>query len=128
MRACVRAYVRVSVCVCVCVVGVIVKRPVLAPSVVDGRSKNPLYYYYYYFIIIIIVIIIITCLSSYTRRRKRSCIIVSLFFVALVSTFPQICSILSTSPLILRFVAFSDPSTRLNSPAPGYLTETPVSK
>ena len=25
-----------------------VKRPVLPPSVVDGRSRNPLYYYYYY--------------------------------------------------------------------------------
>ena len=33
-------------CVCVCVVSVIVKRPVLPPSVVDGRSRNPLYYYY----------------------------------------------------------------------------------
>ena len=31
---------------CVCVVSVIVKRPVLPPSVVDGRSRNPLYYYY----------------------------------------------------------------------------------
>ena len=35
------------VCVCVCVVSVIVKRPVLPPSVVDGRYRNPLYYYYY---------------------------------------------------------------------------------
>ena len=42
-RVCVRACVRV----CVCVVSVIVKRPVLPPSVVDGRSRNPLYYYYY---------------------------------------------------------------------------------
>ena len=33
--------------VCVCVVSVIVKRPVLPPCVVDGRSRNPLYYYYY---------------------------------------------------------------------------------
>ena len=33
-------------CVCVCVVSVVVKRPVLPPSVVDGRSRNPLYYYY----------------------------------------------------------------------------------
>ena len=41
LRACVRA------CVCVCVVSVIVKRPVLPPSVVEGRSRNPLYYYYY---------------------------------------------------------------------------------
>ena len=41
VRACVCA------CVCVCVVSVIVKRPVLPPSVVDGRSRNPLYYYYY---------------------------------------------------------------------------------
>ena len=32
----------VCVCVCVCVVSVIVKRPVLPPSVVDGRSRNPL--------------------------------------------------------------------------------------
>ena len=32
---------------CVCVVSVIVKRPVLPPCVVDGRSRNPLYYYYY---------------------------------------------------------------------------------
>ena len=38
---CVRACVRVSVCVCV--VSVIVKRAVLPPSVVDGRSRNPLY-------------------------------------------------------------------------------------
>ena len=38
----------VCVCVCVCVVSVIVKHPVLPPSVVDGRSRNPLYYYYYY--------------------------------------------------------------------------------
>ena len=36
------------VCVCVCVVSVIVKRPVLPPSVVDGRSRNPLYYYYFH--------------------------------------------------------------------------------
>ena len=43
VRACVRVYVRV--CVRVCVVSVIVKRPVLPPSVVDGRSRNPLYYY-----------------------------------------------------------------------------------
>ena len=41
-----------TVCVCVrvsvhvCVVSVIVKCPVLPPSVVDGRSRNPLYYYY----------------------------------------------------------------------------------
>ena len=33
----------VCVCVCVCVVSVIVKRPVLPPCVVDGRSRNPLY-------------------------------------------------------------------------------------
>ena len=32
------------VCVCVCVVSDIVKRPVLPPCVVDGRSRNPLYY------------------------------------------------------------------------------------
>jgi len=44
-HVCVRA--RVRAChVCVCVVSVIVKRPVLPPSVVDGRSRNPLYYYY----------------------------------------------------------------------------------
>ena len=36
---------------CVCVVSVIVKRPVLPPSVVDGRSRNPLYYYYYYILL-----------------------------------------------------------------------------
>ena len=47
---CVRACVCVRSCVCVrvCVVSVIVKRPVLPPNVVDGRSRNPLYYYYYY--------------------------------------------------------------------------------
>ena len=39
---CVRACVRVRACV----VSVIVKRPVLPPSVVDGHSRNPLYYYY----------------------------------------------------------------------------------
>ena len=38
-----------DVCVCVCVVSVIVKRPVLPPCMVDGRSRNPLYYYYYYY-------------------------------------------------------------------------------
>ena len=42
VRSCVRARV------CVCVVSIIVKRPLLPPSVVDGRSRNPLYYYYYY--------------------------------------------------------------------------------
>ena len=52
VRACVHARVCVCMCVracvraCVCVVSVIVKRPVLPPSVVDGRSRNPLYYYY----------------------------------------------------------------------------------
>ena len=45
VRACVRECVRA--CVRACVVSVIVKRPVLPPSVVDGRSRNPLYYYYY---------------------------------------------------------------------------------
>ena len=49
VRARARACVRVCVCACVCVVSVIVKRPVLPPSVVDGRSRNPLYYYYYYY-------------------------------------------------------------------------------
>ena len=33
---------------CVCVVSVIVKRPVLPPSVVDGRSRNPLYHLSYH--------------------------------------------------------------------------------
>ena len=32
-----------NVSVCVCVVSVIVKRPVLPPCVVDGRSRNPFY-------------------------------------------------------------------------------------
>ena len=41
---CVCVCVRVRVCVCV--VSVIVKRPVLPPCVVDGRSRNPLCYYY----------------------------------------------------------------------------------
>ena len=39
---CVRACVRVCVCVCVCVFSVSVKRPVLPPCAVDGRSRNPL--------------------------------------------------------------------------------------
>ena len=51
--------VRERVCVCerecvcerksvhVCVVSVIVKRPVLPPSAVDGCYRNPLYYYYF---------------------------------------------------------------------------------
>ena len=40
-----------SVCLSVClsVVSVTVKRSVLLPCVVDGRSRNPLYYYYYYY-------------------------------------------------------------------------------
>ena len=38
---------------CVCAVSVIVKRPVLPPCVVDGRSRNPLYYYYYMLILTI---------------------------------------------------------------------------
>ena len=50
--ACVRARERESVCVCVCVsvcvVSVFVKRPVLPPCAVDGRSRNSLYYNYYY--------------------------------------------------------------------------------
>ena len=46
VRACVCVCVR-ACHVCVCVVSVIVKRPVLPPSVADGRSRNPLYYYYY---------------------------------------------------------------------------------
>ena len=46
---CVCVFACVCVCVCVCVVSVIVKRPVLPPSVVDGRSRNPLYYYYCYY-------------------------------------------------------------------------------
>ena len=33
---------------CMCVVSVIVKRPVLPPSVVDGCSRNHLYYYFPY--------------------------------------------------------------------------------
>ena len=45
----VRRCVCVCVCVSVCVVSVTVKRPVLTPCVVDGRSTNPLYYYYYYY-------------------------------------------------------------------------------
>ena len=36
---------RAYVCVCVCFTR-IVKRPVLPPCAVDGRSRNPLYYYY----------------------------------------------------------------------------------
>ena len=39
---------KIRVRACVCVVSVIVKCPVLPPSVVDGRSRNLLYYYYYY--------------------------------------------------------------------------------
>ena len=34
--------------------------------------------------------------------RKPSCIIVSLFFVVLVSAFPYICSILSNSPAVVH--------------------------
>ena len=50
---CVRVCVCAYVCVCVCVVSVIVKRSVLPPSVVDGRSRNPLYYYYYYSLLVL---------------------------------------------------------------------------
>ena len=50
VRACVRACVCVSVCVCV--VSVIVKRPVLPPRVVDGRSRNPLYYITYIYVVV----------------------------------------------------------------------------
>ena len=39
-RACVCVCERECVCVCVCVVIVIVKRPVLPPCAVDGRSRN----------------------------------------------------------------------------------------
>ena len=45
---CVCACVRACVRACVCVVSEIVKRPVLPPCVVDGRSRNPLYYYDYF--------------------------------------------------------------------------------
>ena len=51
MSVCARARVCVCVCVCVCVracvVSATVKRPVLPPSVVDGRSRNPLYSSYH---------------------------------------------------------------------------------
>ena len=46
--ACTRTRTRAHACVHVCVISVIVKCPVLPPSVVDGRSRNPLHYYYYY--------------------------------------------------------------------------------
>ena len=49
---CARARARVCVwclCVSVSVVSDIVKRPVLPPCVVDGRSRNPVYYYYLYY-------------------------------------------------------------------------------
>ena len=45
VRHCVCVCVCARTCVCVCVVSVIVKRPVLPPSVVDGCTRNPLYYY-----------------------------------------------------------------------------------
>ena len=47
-------------CVCVSVVSIIVKCPVLPPSVVDGRSRNPLYYYnfYYYYVLSLAVFVI----------------------------------------------------------------------
>ena len=44
LEAACRTYV--CVCVYVCVVSVTVKRPVLPPCVVNGRSRNPYYYYY----------------------------------------------------------------------------------
>ena len=45
---CVSGCISVCMCVhaCVCVVSVIVKHPVLPPSVIDGHSRNPLYYYF----------------------------------------------------------------------------------
>ena len=49
LHVCVCVLACVHVCVCVCVVSVIVKRPVLPPCAVDGRSRNPLYYYYDYY-------------------------------------------------------------------------------
>ena len=42
-RECVHARSRARVSV----ISVIVKRPVLPPCAVDGRSRNPLYDYYY---------------------------------------------------------------------------------
>ena len=45
MRVCV--CVVVVIVVVAVVVSVIVKRPVLPPCAVDGRSRYPLYYYYY---------------------------------------------------------------------------------
>ena len=54
MRECVharaRAYVRA--CVRVSVVSVTVKHPVLPPSAVDRRSRNPLYYLFFYLVLI----------------------------------------------------------------------------
>ena len=40
VRVCVRVRACVCVCVCVCVASIIVKRPVLPPGVVDGRSRK----------------------------------------------------------------------------------------
>ena len=53
----------VCVCVCVCVVSVVVKRPVLPPCAVDGRSRNLL-------LLLLRIIIIIFYLKEV---RTRSC-------------------------------------------------------
>ena len=55
---------------CVCVVSVIVKRPVLPPSVVDGRSRNPLYSYSYSY-----------CLTIYKCFHCLQLAVLQVFFI-----------------------------------------------
>ena len=70
MRACVRACVRYGV-------SVIVKRPVLPPCGVDGRSRYPLYYYYHANCLNfsshtpVAIFVLISDMSSTKKRKKR---------------------------------------------------------
>ena len=55
----------VHACVRVCVVGVIVKRPVLPPSVVDGHSRNPL--------LLLLLLCMYTHTGMCTNKHTQAC-------------------------------------------------------
>ena len=95
---CARVCVRACVHVCVCVVNVIVKRPVLPPSVVDGCSRNPLYYYYYFVVCIfsgqkthslavhVVAALYVVCIFSGQKTHSLAVFVVAALYVVCIFT------------------------------------------
>ena len=77
-------------CVCVCVVSVVVKRPVLPPCAVDGRSRNPL----------LRIIIIIFYLKEV---RTRSCGNFRIFDANTLCSFIMPIHLSKETAVIIRF-------------------------